>query len=647
MRRFVIAALLFFLTFRTFAQMGNEWIQFGQQYFKIPVAKDGFYRLTTANLQAAGIPPTVDPRTFRLFHRGTEQAIYVQGQSDGQLNASDYLEFYGRHNDGTLDTELYKTPASQPHKLHNLYNDTTSYFLTFGSGQGKRIPLSSEASTGLTPEAFHYDEKLLVLSTHYSAGVDYGNIFLSAFESGEGWMGQQINQNQTGSYTVQGITQSLTSAGLPELEILLIGRGGMNHAVEIYAGSRLLTTVNFIGYASHKGIIALQWTDIAGDGSVTIHAKVKSVSGAPDRASVGYIRIRYPQQTDMASGAEKIFYLKENSGGKSYLEIKNPTPGTRLYDITDPANVVQIATSQTTTLNAVISGTNSSRKLYAAATFLTPSIKRISFRQINPSAHDYVIITHPLLRKPASGYTDPVKAYAEYRALPQGGGYDTLIINIQQLFDQFSYGEQTPVAIFHFVKFLKSIKAPKYLFFIGKGLEVNHNYYRQPETYVLFKDFVPTAGYPASDMLFSAQGEVVTIATGRLSAVGSQDVAAYLNKVKEHEALPYNDLRRKNILHLSGGINEGEPQTFREYLEGFADIAKDYQLGGHVKAIAKQSTDIEVINVADEVNAGVNQITFFGHSATESADFDIGFVTDQVMGYNNKGKYHLILMNVC
>jgi hypothetical protein len=221
-------------------------------------------------------------------------------------------------------------------------------------------------------------------------------------------------------------------------------------------------------------------------------------------------------------------------------------------------------------------------------------------------------------------------------------------VNIQQLYDQFNYGEQSPLAIFHFVKFLNAVKIPRYLFFIGKGLEVNYNYYRNPGAFSVYKDLVPTAGYPASDMLYSAtMGTAPTIATGRLSAATPQDVVAYFNKVKELEALPFNDLRRKNILHLSGGINEGEPQAFRSYLEEFAVVAKGYQLGGNVKAIAKQSTDIEVINVAKEVNQGLNLITFFGHSASATADFDIGFVTDPVMGYNNKGKYPLILMNGC
>ncbi len=40
-------------------------------------------------------------------------------------------------------------------------------------------------------------------------------------------------------------------------------------------------------------------------------------------------------------------------------------------------------------------------------------------------------------------------------------------------------------------------------------------------------------------------------------------------------------------------------------------------------------------------------MTFFGHSSSTALDFDIGFVTDPVMGYDNKGKYPVMLMHGC
>ena len=85
--------LLFFVLIPSlaFSQVGNEWINYGQTYYKIPVAKDGLYKLTQEHLAQAGVPITqVDPRRLQLFHRGIEQAILVQhlqSPADGVFDA--------------------------------------------------------------------------------------------------------------------------------------------------------------------------------------------------------------------------------------------------------------------------------------------------------------------------------------------------------------------------------------------------------------------------------------------------------------------------------------------------------------------------------------------------------------------------------
>jgi hypothetical protein len=87
--------------------VGNEWIDYNQVYYKIPTAEDGIYRLTYDDLLGYGFPVnTVDPRRIQLFHRGQEQAIFIAGQEDARIHAGDYIEFYGKRNDGVSEDEL-------------------------------------------------------------------------------------------------------------------------------------------------------------------------------------------------------------------------------------------------------------------------------------------------------------------------------------------------------------------------------------------------------------------------------------------------------------------------------------------------------------------------------------------------------------
>ena len=656
MRSFFLLFFWLVLSFSSFAQVGNEWIDFNQTYYKIPTAKESIYRLNYSDLQAAGFPLNgIDPKKIQLFHRGVEQSILVAGENDLQFDPSDFIEFYGQKNDGTLDAALYKPSGSQPHRYYNLYSDTTSYFLTVGTMPGKRIATFYEANTtNLPADSYHKAEKLLLFTNEFAGGTDIANeVFNTFYDVGEGWASGKIFQTQSVDYTIPDIVRRATGAEVPELEVMLVGRGSMAHQVEIYVGTsyRLLTSLNFEGYEPQKFILPLQWSDIGGDDKLTVRVKVNGVGGQPDRISVSYIKLTYPEFIDAGGLTDKNFVLAPNTDDKSFIQIANAPAGARLFDITDLNTIVRIGTTISTTLDAVVPSTSSSRKIFASTSVITPAIEPVTFRKIIPNQHDYIIIGHPLLRRPALGYSDPVKAFAEYRASSQGGEFDTLVVNIQQLYDQFSYGETTPLAIYKFLEFLTDTGSPKYLLLVGKGLDVWYKYYRNPSAFPVFKDLIPPPGYPGADMAYSAglsgtQFEPA-IPTGRIPAMKAEEVAAYLDKVKEADALPFNDLWRKNVLHLSGGREEGEPELLQSYLVELQQVAEDLHFGAKVSALAKYSKEIQLINVSKQVNSGVNLITFFGHSSATNLDFDIGYVSNPVMGYNNKGKYPTLLMNGC
>ena len=230
MRSFFLLFFFLVVSLKSFAQVGNEWIDFNQTYYKIPVAKESIYKVSYSDLQAAGFPVDgIDPKRIQLFHRGIEQSILVEGENDQQFDPSDFIEFYGQKNDGTLDAALYKPSTSQPHKYYNLYSDTTSYFLTVGTSPGKRISTFYEANTGsITPEPYHLAEKMLLFTNEFAGGTDILNeIFNTYYDLGEGWASGKIFQTQSVDYTITGVTNRATAWGLPELEMMVVGRGSM------------------------------------------------------------------------------------------------------------------------------------------------------------------------------------------------------------------------------------------------------------------------------------------------------------------------------------------------------------------------------------------------------------------------------------
>lgn len=661
------------LPFYALAQdYGFEWIDFNKSYFKISTAQDAIYRLTYTDLQNAGFPVnTVDPRRIQLFHRGEEQAILVNGQGDAVFNATDFIEFYGKKNDGTLDARLYKPVGAQPHDLYNIYSDTTAYFLTWNLTpvNGKRMLTFSENNVNNLPaEAAHGKELLILNTSEYSPGNTFSTyVNFTYFDEGEGWTGPDFQENQYVEHTFDNVIDAHQPSGDPELEVLLVGRDDLGHNIEIFAGPnpgslRSLGSVEFNNYETYLFTATLNWSDI-GPESITVRVRANGLSGGNDRISVSYIKLTYPKNFDAESQPNSFYGLEVNPGNKSYIEIANPPANARLFDITDSDNVRRIGiNSESGLINAVVNNTNRPTTLLLNnSSTVTPVINRISFREIAPETAEYLIIAHALLRRPALGSTDPIAEYAEYRASSVGGGFDTLTVDIDMLYDQFNYGEVSPLAIFDFARYIYENGNPKYLFLIGKGLDPSHNFHRNTTGYISFqllgrtlrvRDLVPSAGNPGSDICFTAGlGDTEyepAIPTGRLPALTSEDIIHYLNKVKDMDDLPYSALWRKRVLHLSGGLSTAELNQFENYVDEFGAIAEGDFLGGKSLKITKQTNStVELINIAEEVNNGLNLVTFFGHSAPSVTDIDIGYVSDPVLGYNNPGRYPMFLINGC
>ena len=110
-KRLLAVCVIVFLTLQVNSQTyGNEWINYSQNYYKIKIAQNGIYRIDSVTLAAAGIPcgtGGINPKNIQLFNNGVQQNIFIQGESDNEINTSDFIEFYGEKNDGKMDSLLY------------------------------------------------------------------------------------------------------------------------------------------------------------------------------------------------------------------------------------------------------------------------------------------------------------------------------------------------------------------------------------------------------------------------------------------------------------------------------------------------------------------------------------------------------------
>ena len=648
-------------------QYSNSWIDYSQTYFKIPVAETGVYRITYSDLIDAGFSEAgIDPRWFKIYHRGREQAILVNGQEDGIFDEGDYIEFYGQKNDGTLDEQLYLSPELQPHKYYNLYSDTTAYFLSWSPGEnGRRMTTyRSNNVSNIPADGYFWKEFIHVRSDQYATGKSFGAyIQYTEFDQGEGWTGIATQENQNVDYVISGI-HGLGVGDKPILEVQINGRSNVDHQVQLMVGGtsgsmRELGVYNFSEYTPIIINSEIEWSDISGTGELVIRMNVQGVAGANDLVSLNYIKVRVPNAYDMEGVGNLTLETKINPTSQTYIEIHNAPTNVKVLDVSDSENVRQIGYNiGGTSINMMLDETSSSRSLYVYTTTLSSELVETSLTNFDLTSANYAVLSHQSLMLPGGGYSNPVQSYADYRASEEGGSYNVIVIDIQDLYNQYSYGEYSPLAIHNFLNrwVNEASNEPEGLFIIGKGLLVGWNsggeYYRKTPDAFNFKDLVPTAGRPGSDLVYGmglkGDPNELVVPVGRITASNPEHVSAYLDKVKELESAELDDLWKKRLLHLSGGLTSNELTRFHNHMGQFEEKAENFHLGGQVTTIKKQAgNEIEYINSSQVINSGVNLITIFGHSAPNIVDIDIGYASDPTHGYENKGMYPLLLINGC
>jgi hypothetical protein len=201
MKRIVVSCFLFLAVGIIRAQTyGNEWIAYNQQYLKMAVTTDGLYRIDFTALDAALSAigedlASIDPRNFQLFNKGIEQHIFIAGEADGNFDPSDFIEFYGRRNDGTSDTPLFDSAHFQLHQFESIITDTAIYFLTWNNltDNARMTNLLNDLSGAPAAQTYFIHHSRIVFGSGYgSANFNAGPTYL---EVNTKWVKDLLRRN--------------------------------------------------------------------------------------------------------------------------------------------------------------------------------------------------------------------------------------------------------------------------------------------------------------------------------------------------------------------------------------------------------------------------------------------------------------------
>jgi len=661
MVRKLLFIIFFSFCFNLIAQaQANNWIEYSQSYYKFKVAENRIYRIDYQTLLNAGIPlSSIDPRNFQLFARGKEVPIFIQGESDGVFNVVDYIEFYGRANDGWLDTALYKSKDRQPNPHYSLFTDSISYFLTWNNSQNN-LRFREENATNFSSffkASFVWKEVLNVYTENYYDGeILNGGLTDPEYVPSEGWMDRPLTLSRSRTKTMA--TPNLFASG-PGVDIDLKVAGASNwnqvsngdHHLQISIGNQLIDTI-FEAYQ----LIHLQRklsTSVLNNGNSSIKfSSIDDRNADVDRTALAYIKLTYPRSLSFSNKSYDEFLVDDAiNQSAQFLELSFFNGGDQpvLYDLTNRKKVLLVK-SINNVYRTIIPNGNGRKKCVISS---EAEIKKVT--QLKPVGSggkftDYAteVEDTTYLMLTVEKLLPEVTTYAAYR---RSTGYRPLIALMHELYDQYAFGiEKHPMAIRNFIDdALGNWSYPVTdLFLVGKSVSAK-DYRKVPENYA--KNLVPTLGNPATDNLLTSglNGGLLepAIPMGRLSAKNMNQVKIYLDKVIEYEAAE-PALWMKRALHFAGGKSTFETNTHENFLNGFAKDFSSPPYGGEAQLFRKSTSAPFQLTLADSirqlVNEGVAMLTFFGHSSA-TGGFDISIDTPDKL--QNQGRYHLLLANSC
>jgi peptidase C25-like protein len=546
---------------------------------KLSVKQEGWYRVTKDDLAAAGLDAKINPQFLQMYVDGREQPIIVSGERDGNLDAGDYIEFYG-------------VGTNSP------FTDQRVYWLVVGRGAGSRVKNLSESSKQFG-------------STNFLCTVERADksVYFSALTNGdkENFFGAVVSSTPA--------DQSLNLASVEHaqskqasVEVTLQGVTFGRHQTKITLNGVELGSAEFIG--RDQGVATFQIGQALlreGENRVTL----RSVAGGTDISVVASIRISYWRQYRALNDS-----LRFTADAKSLVEVKGFTqPNVRVVDITSAASPLEITPAARKdaggyTISFGLPGTGR-RTLLA---FTAQQLKRPLIISDEPSdltasisGADFIIITTAALRQSAQ----PLKSLREQQ------GLRVAIVNVDDIYDEFSAGQKTPYAIREFLRFARTnlSRPARWVLLVGDATYDPKNYLGRGSN-----DLVPTKlvdtfqmETASDDWLADFDGDALPdLAVGRLPVRTAEQAAAVITKIVQYDQAGFST---DNVALLVADANE----------DGF-----DFQgLNNEVRSLLPTNMRVESVNrgsiddgqtrtrILEALNRGTKIVNYSGHASLD------------------------------
>ena len=565
------------------SRLEQQWSIVSGQAVKLLVNKTAWTRVGRQQLVAAGLPAKTPTKTLRLYADGREVPIRVVGTSHGVLGRKGAIEFYGV----ALDTQS---------------TDTHVYWLVWGAtdSRAKRVTTTRTrvASRGVA-QSF--------LTTSIIAPTDrYFQLNTDAKDTSDHFYGPTILPGKAASEEIQAVDPA--PFGAPSLTVALQGYSTLNHRVQVKLNGAVVGTVSWEGDGSGTARFPIDRSKLrAGANTISLEA----TGGELDYSLFDSAKLSYARQFK-AEGDRLTFALP----ARRVAQIAGFTSRQiRVVDVTAPAlpKLVRAKVRHGTAgYSVTVPASSKPRRLIAFASRL---VKRPAGAVKNQQSSwyragqgaDMVIIAYPTF----------IPALRPLVELRERRGLHVDVVNIQKLFDEFSFGAHDPGAIRTFLERAKAVwkPVPRYVLLVGDATVDPRNYLKLAD-----EDYVPTKlvktyylQAPSDDWFtdFNDDG-APDMAIGRLPVDSASQTASVVAKIVRYESTAASGPRDALIV-----ADQNEGFDFEGSAAGLASLLQPAATTQIIRRSQSASNTAFRTQVEQGLNAGPSVVEYVGHGSID------------------------------
>lgn len=577
------------------ASITNSVLASGDWY-RFYIEKSGVYKISLNFLKELGLNLNgIDPKKIKIYGNGgkmlplanetfyqadlAENAIQIQGESDGIFNNDDYILFYGEG--------IYNWNNESQTNL-NLYDSKSYYYITVEGDNGKRMLNMQQPATASTLNISTYDD-------YQFHEVDLTNIA----QVGRQWVGESfdINQDQEFSFDFPNIDSSVPV----KLNASLASAAYTPTSFKIMANGLDIANVPFSALNTNSDIQYFNGalpnnTTFAGSSNIKIKLSYNNNGVPGSKGFLDYIQLKAKSKLQ---GFGKQFHfqydLSNSSLGVISYDFSNAATISQIWDVTDIYNVSKIENSNQSAFSFK-ANLGELRKYIAIdpndyysplkerkSKIANSNIKGTVFKNTQGQFQDidYVIITPDILKSQA-------EKLANFHRV--NSNLNTKVITLESIYQEFASGKQDIAAIRNCIKYIynnasSTEKRVRYVNLFGDASfdykkRITNNTNIVPIYESLTSNTIGEASFASDDfycLMDDSEGNITTfyggmdIAAGRMLVSTTTQAEEMVNKVIEYYNKKAYGSWRNNYVTLSDDSDKSTDASLQSRQNTLAD----------------------------------------------------------------------------